>query len=81
MLVDNGNKYIHFELERDTGKTQFWEVVNKSSGLSLGQIQYYYGWRQYTFMPCEGSEYNNGCLQSIVEFLTRLNKEKRIKGE
>lgn len=82
MIVDNGNKYIRFELLKDTGKTQFWSVVNKSSGSSLGEIQYYWGWRQYTFVPVENSEYNNGCLQSITNFLTRLNKEKRIlEGE
>lgn len=78
MIVDVGNKYIWFELLSDTGKTQKWMCVNKSSGFNLGTIQWYGAWRQYTFIPEYGSEYNNGCLDSISGFLTRLSKEKRI---
>ena len=78
MIVDVGNKYIHFELYSDSGKTQRWLCRNKSSQFTLGYIQWYGAWRQYTFMPVEGSEYNNGCLDAISSFLARLNKEKRI---
>jgi len=35
MIID-GNKYIHFELMEDTGKTQSWIVVNKTHGNNLG---------------------------------------------
>uniref|UniRef100_A0A6M3LH46 Uncharacterized protein n=1 Tax=viral metagenome TaxID=1070528 RepID=A0A6M3LH46_9ZZZZ len=78
MIIDNGNKYIHYELYSDSGKTQRWLVRNKSSQFTLGYIQWFGAWRQYTFMPAEGSEFNNGCLQSIIDFLTRMNSEKRI---
>ena len=77
MIID-GNKYIHFKLLRDTGKTQVWECINKSSDFILGSIQWYGGWRQYTFIPSNGTEYNNDCLETITKFIDRLNKEKRL---
>jgi hypothetical protein len=77
MIID-GNKYIQFELTGDTGKTQHWIVVNKTYGTNLGNISWYSGWRQYTFMPARETEFNDGCLEAIIAFLKRLNKEKRI---
>jgi hypothetical protein len=80
LIVDLGNKYIHFEKSYDTGKTQQWRVINKSSGFNLGLIAWNGGWRQYTFLPSENTEFTNGCLETIIKFLNRLNKEKRING-
>lgn len=78
MIIDTGNKYIYFELMKQKPKTQSWAVINKSSQFYLGVIEWYYAWRQYIFTPVEGSIYNNGCLQTIIEFINRLNKEKII---
>lgn len=79
MIVD-GNKYIHFELMKDTGKTQGWLVINKNYGTNLGLISWYSGWRQYTFAPANSTEFNNTCLDIINAFLVRLNKVKRIQN-
>lgn len=79
MIIDLGNKYIHFELYHDTGKTQQWKVRNKTSIFCLGFILWESRWRQYVFCPSENSEFNNGCLDTIIQFMDRLNKEKRIK--
>ncbi len=76
MKLDMGNKYIFFELIGQTLKTQRWAVVNKSSDIELGEIRWYGAWRQYTFEPVNNSIYTNGCLQTIIDFLNRLNKEK-----
>jgi len=74
--IDNGNKYIQFELITNTGKTQKWAVVNKSSGYTLAVIQWYGAWRQYVieFDQPYATTFNNGCLVSIIDFLNRLNK-------
>lgn len=77
MIID-GNKYIWFELLEDTGKTQTWSVVNKSSGYQIGLVIWYNGWRQYVFRPIENTEYNSTCLDTISDFIKRLNKEHRI---
>lgn len=79
-MIIEGNKYIDFDLMGDSGKTQTWNVINKTYGTLLGIISWYSSWRQYTFIPSEGTEYNNTCLDTITNFLTRLNKVKRILG-
>ena len=81
MKFDLGNKYIWFELVGDTGKTQMWAVVNKSSDIEIGEIKWHGAWRQYIFEPINNSFYNNGCLKSILTFLDRINKVKRITSE
>jgi len=80
IVIDNGNKYIHYELQKDSGKTQVWKVVNKSSGYTLAVIKWYGAWRQYVveFDQPYVTTFNNGCLESVIQFLNRLNKEKRI---
>ena len=77
MIIDGG-KYLQFELMEDSGKTQCWIVVNKTYGTNLGLLSWYGAWRQYTFQPSVKTEFNNTCLDSIIGFLNRLNKEKRI---
>jgi len=74
----DGNQYICFKLLGDTGKTQSWAVMNKSSHRAIGHISWYGGWRQYTFQPYRNTEYNNACLDAISVFLTKLNSYKRI---
>ena len=72
-------KYIYFEKEIDyKGKTERWTVCNNKSHEPLGLIQWCGAWRQYTFEPDDGAIiFNNGCLDTISEFLTKLNNEQR----
>ena len=77
-MIIEGNKYIHFELWGDTGKTQLWRVINKSGCYQLGLITWFGSWRQYVFQPVENTEYNNTCLITITNFINHLNKEKRV---
>jgi len=81
MGIIDGNKHIFFHLHEQKPKTQVWLVVNKSSHITLGQIKWYGAWRQYIFVPINNSIYNDGCLQVIIEFIGKLNKERMIKGE
>ena len=79
MRID-GNKWIFFEKCGDKPKTEVYAVVNKSSDNEIGQIEWYYPWRQYIFAPVEASVYNDGCLDTITAFLKRLNKEKKLSN-
>ena len=76
--IDTGNKYIKFLLSENKPKTQKWLVINKSSGYSIAVIQWYSSWRQYILEPMATSIYNDGCLETIITFMKRLNKEKQI---
>ena len=77
-MIIEGNKYIYFQLDKDTSKTQSWYVINKSSELIIADICWYGAWRQYTFNPRPNTTYNDGCLEVIIQFITRLNTEKRF---
>jgi hypothetical protein len=78
----DGNPYIYFRLVEEKPKTQVWSVVNKSQGYTLGNIMWYSPWRQYVFEPQGNMVFNTICLDTINNFIKRLNKERRIvKGE
>jgi hypothetical protein len=78
--VDIGNKYIYCQLVGKTLKTQKWVVINKASGIAIAKIEWYFPWRQYIFESINNSFYNNGCLQAILTFMNKLNKEKVLTG-
>ena len=78
MKIVDGNKWIYFELIESKPKTQVWDVINKSSKEPLARIYWYYYWRQYVICPEPETIYNDGCLETIITFIKRLNKEKII---
>jgi hypothetical protein len=70
-------KYLLFDHLEGTDKNQTWNVLNKKYGTLLGVVTYYSGWRQYTFVPSNGTEFNNSCLLEIVGLLDKLNAEAK----
>jgi len=72
MKIDIGNRYIHAEPMKSPNSRPAYAIVNTQSDNDLGGIVWYQGWRQYVFRPNEGTEYNAGCLQSIVQFMEEL---------
>ena len=80
-LIIDDNKWIYFERAEDKVKTQIWDVINKSSEEPLARIEWYFNWRQYVFYPEPETVYNDGCLETIIAFIKRLNKEKKILKE
>lgn len=71
-------KYMTFIKVEQKPKTFVWHIQNNESGYILGRISWYGAWRQYVVDMSEAI-FNNGCLDTISEFLTKLNKEQRIK--
>lgn len=57
-----------------SGKTSIWRVLNKSTQTSLGEIRWYASWRQYTFMPTQGTIFSAGCLNDIENFIKGLRQ-------
>ena len=80
-LIIDGNKWIYFERAEEKVKTQIWDVINKSSEEPLARIEWYWPWRQYVIYPEPNTLYNDGCLETIIAFIKRLNKEKKILKE
>ncbi|GAG50243.1 unnamed protein product, partial [marine sediment metagenome] len=63
------SRYIEFSKIGDTGKTEIWDVLSKSSGYILGEIRWYGPWRQYCFSPVANSVFNNTCMSDIQNFI------------
>lgn len=75
------SKYIEIILREHSksGKTKICEVVSLRSGCGLGTVSWYSTWRQYTFQPYAGTEWNHDCLKEIAEYLIRENEIHKVK--
>lgn len=56
-------------------KTKTWDIRSNRGDDLLGVIQWYPGWRQYTFQPCSSTVFSRDCLEEIVKMLRRVNAE------
>ncbi|MCP3684404.1 MAG: hypothetical protein GY861_17130 [bacterium] len=54
---------------------------NDKTGLAhyIGGIGWDGGWRQYVFEPEANTKWSKGCMQGIIDFLDKINKEERAK--
>ena len=68
-------EYMTFVKVGQKPKTSEWHIVNNQSGYVLGSIHWYGAWRQYVVETYECT-FNNKCLDTISEFLTKLNNEQ-----
>jgi hypothetical protein len=68
------SEYLKFsQLQARPGiKTEIWAVLSKKRGETLGTIQWYSPWRQYTFYPFSDTIYNRACLTDVAMFITGL---------
>ena len=73
------SKYMEFDKVGDTGKTEIWNIISKSSEFILGQIKWYGPWRQYCFFPSPNSVFNNGCMDDIKKFISELMSARRYR--
>ncbi len=69
-------KYMTFVKVGQKPKTSEWHIFNNESGFVLGRISWYGSWRQYVVDMAEVT-FNNGCLDTISQFLTQLNNNQR----
>ena len=74
-MVDS--KYMEFDKIGDTGKTEIFNILSKSSGFILGQIKWYGPWRQYCFFPSPHSVFNNSCMNDIIKFINILMMDRK----
>ena len=63
-------------------KTSMWTLrkdSNHACGELLGIVRWHGAWRQYVFIPENGTIWSSGCLKTIAEFLDKINKRHRKK--
>ncbi len=63
------------------GKTQVWSVLNSSTGIRLGTIRWYSGWRRYVFMPESDTMYDALCMTEIVGHIQTEMAKPRAEEE
>ena len=73
------SKYMEFDKIGDTGKTEVWNIISKSSYFNLGMIKWYGPWRQYCFFPARYSVWSVDCLENIREYLGELNSLRKAQ--
>lgn len=71
-------KYIKFELRPDLAKpkTQVYDVKT-NNGEFLGQIMWFFRWRQYCFYPADDTVWSRGCLQQVLDFIQKLMDDRK----
>lgn len=74
-MIDS--KYLEFDKVGDTGKTEIWNILSKSSGFILGQIKWYGSWRQYCLFPASQCVFNTSCMKDINDAINELMAERR----
>ena len=65
-------RFMHAQTRGDK-----WALHNKSSGDLLGLLEYHPSWRQWVWETRAECIFSADCLQGIVKFLGRLNKERK----
>ena len=73
------SKYMEFEKIGDTGKTEIWLILSRSSGFNLGTIKWYGPWRQYCFFPSSNSVFNRACIDDINGKITELMDQRKYR--
>jgi len=71
------SRYMEFDKIGDTGKTEVWNIISKSSGFNLGQIKWYGAWRAYCFYPSPHCIFNISCMDDIKKMITELMSVRR----
>jgi hypothetical protein len=73
------SKYIEFDMIGDTGKTEIWNIISKTSEFILGQIRWDGAWRQYCFYPSPRTVFNPSSMEDISKQIKELMAKRRGK--
>jgi hypothetical protein len=65
-------QYMLFSQVGDTGKTSVWDIVQKGTLNTLGQVKWYGPWRCYSFHTKANCVFNESCLDDIKHFIKQL---------
>lgn len=79
-VIYESNYFKISELYYKNRKTPVLTIYSKE-GYNLGEIRWYGAWRKFCFYPNEDTIWDNKCLEEIVSFLNKYNKDWRNKSE
>ena len=66
-------KYIRFEKDGQLfGGRDVYAIINKRSGVPIGNVFWYHPWRQWTVRFDEDSIWSQDCLSDVRDFILGL---------
>ena len=71
------NLYVSFAEQPPRKGRRIVAVISKSSGLELGGIAWYSGWRQYVFIPNPETLWSEDCLAAVREQILTMRETPR----
>lgn len=71
------SKWLLFEENPPKTKTRVFRVISRNQGRVLGEIAWFWRWRQYAFFPNPETVFNAECLTDIKEFCEGLMAERK----
>ena len=61
--------------------TWVYGIVSHKWGSKLGLVKWYAPWRQYCFFPENDTIFNPTCMETIIQFVKDLMKERRTSNQ
>lgn len=80
------SEYIESRFHQKLGKTCVYGIYTTKSypvlqSYFLGEVKFLGIFRKYGFVPAEHSQFDVGCLKSIMEFISCLELERKTNNE
>ena len=75
------SKYLYLKVnpyKKNGTKLVYWVVSKKGKGI-LGEIAWYYKWRQYCFYPAPNTLFNKSCMIDIIDSINDQNVDKQLE--
>lgn len=74
------SKWLSFNIQprQDGKKTDIYQVSNRLTGVIVGEIKWYGGFRKYVFAPTNDFIFDASCMTDIGQFLEALMLERKL---
>ncbi len=78
MEINTKYKHVVFKLVTNKPKTSAWECYNKNDmDDEIGEVKWYFQWRQYCYFPAPFCVFSRGCLKDIANFIEQLMNQRK----
>lgn len=71
--------FTAYDISDPHARTKKFVLQNNRTSDTLGYIEWYGRWRQFCFMPTEGTVWSDGCLADVRTLIGELAAERRNK--
>lgn len=76
-MPERSKSFIAFRECEAPGVTRRWEIVTVKSETMIGRISWSTGWRKYVLAPGFPTDWDEGCLREVADFLETQTREHK----